>query len=446
MASGSARDFANANGHEYDDKEIMLFDAVTNNNLQLTDKLLCEGTNPNTTNGRGRTPLMIAVQNSNEELVQCLLKHNADVNAIWTQCSGTALMIAGASNSVVTFDLLLKAGADVNIQDILGDTILMQVIYNNYQGLANTLLQTGKCQLDICNNSGQTAMHLAVDLDNITMVQILLAAGANPEVGGQNGQTPLMCAQSKEVAEVLLAAGCDPNYTDTDGMPCLHYAIKKQVPEVASQLIQAGANVNVVYEDGKTPLFWALICWLSSTVEELISYGAVVTARDHKNRGAIYFAATLPDPFTCQYLITKGADPNVTASDGTTPIYIAVARHNSAVAKVLLEHNVHIDRLYPYDGKMVTLLDIAIAEHLEEVSSLLYELGCAVTEHYPLSKPWPPGVLSVLTRIRKPRRLLASCRIVLRSYFGGRLLDYLESMPIPKAVKDYVLMKDLFPL
>ena len=421
------------------EKERLLIHAIKKNDVQLADILLNEGTNPNIRHKKfGDLAIVIAAKTDNTELMECLLKHNADVNA----CSpeGTPLMIAASMHNEIMFKVLLNAGADVNTIDFVGNNVLMHLIEGNHQDLAHILLQTGKCKFDAFNSRGKTALHYAVHLDDIRMVQMLLEAGVNPEILGQSGESPLMCAQSKEVVDVLLEAGCDPKHTDGNGMPCLHYAIIHRNAEVANTLIHRGADVNLVFDDnGKTPLFFALIYWLPSTVEALVSHGADIAARDHQNRGAVYFVAPFRDPDICQYLITNGADPNVTALDGTTPIYVAVTRRNTAVAKVLLENNVRINAFYSYDGKMVTLLDIAISQHLEELSKLLYESGCLVIGCYPLSENWPPGVLSVLNKMRGPRSLLDSCRLFMWSHFGRGLSDHLDNFFVPKVIKDMLL-------
>ena len=421
-------------------KERLLIHAIKKTNVQMADSLLSEGTNPNIKHKKcGEMAIIIVAKTNNTELMECLLKHKADVNA-WSYHKGTPLMIAASMHNEIMFKVLLNAGADVNILDRAENTVLMHLIEGNRQDLARILLQTGKCKLDVFNICGKTALHYAVHLDDTTMVQMLLEAGANPEILGQIYESPLMYAKSKEVVDVLLEAGCDPKHTDGNGTPWLHYAIIHRNAEVANTLIHAGADVNLVFDDnGKTPLFFALIYCLPSTVEALVSHGADIAARDHQNRGAVYFVAPFRDPDTCQYLITNGADPNVTALDGTTPIYVAVTRRNTAIVKVLLEHHVRITNLYLYDEYMVTLLDIAISEHLEEVSKLLYESGCVATGYYPLSETWPPGVLSVLNKMMGPRSLLDSCRLFMWSHFGRGLSDHLDNFLVPKVIKEMLL-------
>jgi len=86
--------------------------------------LLEAGADPNRAVGEGGyTPLMLAVANHAEPVVQALLKKGVDVNA---RNSGgvTALMIAAANSRADMVEILVRAGANVKVQTERGDTAL----------------------------------------------------------------------------------------------------------------------------------------------------------------------------------------------------------------------------------------------------------------------------------------------------------------------------------
>src|SRR5262245_50943132 len=72
---------------------------------------------------RGAQPLHYAVFNGDEDSVELLLKHGADVNAIAAN-GWTPLHIACAKGNESLVDLLLENGADVNAMTEVGDTPL----------------------------------------------------------------------------------------------------------------------------------------------------------------------------------------------------------------------------------------------------------------------------------------------------------------------------------
>lgn len=87
------------------------------------------------------------------------------------------------------------------------------------------------------------------------MVQVLLNAGANPNVIDNYRNTPLMIAISKnnlEVIDLLLQAGADPNdeaYLDTITGPPLKKAKREYLVEAASLLLKYGADPHQAFND-----------------------------------------------------------------------------------------------------------------------------------------------------------------------------------------------------
>lgn len=69
----------------------------------------------------GFTPLMLCVQNGRIDMIDYLIEHNADVNQI-NNIGNTALFYAVfySKNQTEIIEKLLKAGADINIQNKSG--------------------------------------------------------------------------------------------------------------------------------------------------------------------------------------------------------------------------------------------------------------------------------------------------------------------------------------
>jgi hypothetical protein len=75
--------------------------------------------------------------------------------------------------------------------------------------------------------TGKTALHEAVMLNSLPMVQHLLAAGADPNVGHGTQGPPLLHAAAwgeTEMVELLLAKGADANATDVALYTAMHYS------------------------------------------------------------------------------------------------------------------------------------------------------------------------------------------------------------------------------
>ncbi len=101
-------------------------------------KLLALGADINAQDGEGKTVLMQAVENKNEELIQLLLSKNANVN-MQNNVGETALIIAAKGGSLSLVTLLIGKGADTAMRDKRGN---MYITYldPSIQGLVIAIL------------------------------------------------------------------------------------------------------------------------------------------------------------------------------------------------------------------------------------------------------------------------------------------------------------------
>lgn len=66
---------------------------------------------------------------------------------------------------------------------------------------------------------GKSVLFEAVEWDNIKGAELLLKAGANPNLNmeGEQGETPVFYATSLEMVKLLEKYGADLNYKNKDG-------------------------------------------------------------------------------------------------------------------------------------------------------------------------------------------------------------------------------------
>lgn len=105
-----------------------------------------------------------------------------------------------------------------------------------------------------------TLLCLAATSGNLEAVHYLLEQGAHPQLqSGLLNRTPLHCAATAPIAEILLKAGTNIHTTDDNGSSPLHSAARLRTPEtplLIQKLIQAGADMKP-NRFGETPLFGA---------------------------------------------------------------------------------------------------------------------------------------------------------------------------------------------
>jgi uncharacterized protein len=91
----------------------------------------------------------------------------------------TALHIVTKGRDLVWMNFLLARNARPDIRDNQGNTALMAATQLGFVEGAQLLINN-KATVDLANGSGETPLIRAVQLRNSAMVQLLMAAGANP--------------------------------------------------------------------------------------------------------------------------------------------------------------------------------------------------------------------------------------------------------------------------
>ena len=91
---------------------------------------------------------------------------------------------------------------------------------------------------------GRTALLAAVGALDEPMVELLLAEGADPNIGDGRGETPLSFAAlnprgSLDIVRMLLRAGADPTYEYPPGQPLAESVRQFGLPGAAELLEQA---------------------------------------------------------------------------------------------------------------------------------------------------------------------------------------------------------------
>ncbi|GLD91762.1 hypothetical protein PINS_up000295 [Pythium insidiosum] len=174
------------------------------------------------------------------------------------------------------------------------------------------------------NKKGETALHIAVSEDQLSIVTYLVSHGApldfqdkknrftpvmlclaqqpprwmeilqallkgKPDLSIQDsaGQTALHLAaqyEEEEAVQMLLRAKAKVDAVDSKKMTALHVAAGKGNFELVKLLVERGnANVNVVDAKGNTPLHWACICNADDLID-MIDYLTSKGAKPVKNR------------------------------------------------------------------------------------------------------------------------------------------------------------------
>src|SRR5215216_938047 len=162
------------------------------------------------------------------------------------------------------------------------DTRLIDALKAGDTAAALTLLQK-RLDVNLAEPDGTTALHWAVRLDDLNLVNRLIRAGANVKASNRYGVTPIQLAclnGSASAVGRLLEGGESANATGPYGETALMVCARAGTPDAAKVLIAHGAMVDAVESwRGQTALMWAAAQGHPDMMKVLIEAGADVNAR-----------------------------------------------------------------------------------------------------------------------------------------------------------------------
>ncbi|XP_014256373.1 KN motif and ankyrin repeat domain-containing protein 3 isoform X2 [Cimex lectularius] len=180
--------------------------AVSNGNFDVVSILLdSKVCNINKLNTAGYTCIMLValtkVKSETDREVVRRLFHMADVNIRAKEHGQTALMLAVSHGRIDTVEMLLEAGADVNIQDEDGSTALMCAAEHGCIDIVKLLLAQPDCDLSITDYDGSTALAIAMNAGNRDIGVLLYAQEHFSR--GNSPYTSLKTKRSKSTTPTL---------------------------------------------------------------------------------------------------------------------------------------------------------------------------------------------------------------------------------------------------
>lgn len=288
------------------------------------------------------TPLMRAVGNDNTECVEALLDAGANPNAVSLRLQESVLLsgrIRGTPGAIVA--LLRKAGLKETIWEaaLLGDLHTVR-----------DLLETGT-PADERSPWGTTPLMAAVNEPDRTLLDLLIAHGADVNAQDSEGKTALMYladrllyADQTPFVQTLVKHGARLEIRDNEGRTALIHAHGNA--RLLTLLLDHGANLRARDNQGRTVLMYAADWnigfeaggWEAhgGGIPLLLKRGAEVNARDQDGRTALEIAtANHQVGDTVVALLEAGADPNAADNRGITPLMWAAALGNSEQIEAL---------------------------------------------------------------------------------------------------------------
>ncbi|XP_055758546.1 ankyrin-3-like isoform X15 [Salvelinus fontinalis] len=146
-------------------------------------------------------------------------------------------------------------------------------------------------------------------------------------------------AGNLEKALDYLKSGVEINICNQNGLNALHLASKEGHVEVVAELLKLEANVDAATKKGNTALHIASLAGQTEVVKELVTNGANVNAQSQNGFTPLYMAAQENHIEVVRFLLEHNSSQSMATEDGFTPLAVALQQGHDQVVSLLLEND-----------------------------------------------------------------------------------------------------------
>lgn len=369
--------------------------------------LLSRGSNPDTKDKDGRTPLEYAVMKGNHEMVRILLQHGASHDVKVDKSSSgqgkSLIYYACKLNRVSVLHALIQGGADPMAKE-LGEGGAKSFDRSTYLGDSPWYKYPRKTLTAFalaCQNGESEAVCELIKLVDPSC----LCEGQPLHLAAKGAKHEIVSALLKH-EQVRLTI----NDLDDDGNTPVYLAARTRNAQTVRALLDHGADVNTlslnrnfppeprIQDENKikakpSPSYTPLHAWalgiprgdfdhverqdMIETLDLLLNAGCDINAKDHRGRTVLFEWPGLhwADMSAMEFvtaLLERGADATVVDNDGATPLHSTKLVAQAGVLKALINAGCDINAQRKHDGLTALMCTAMQQNHTDP--ALFHEL------------------------------------------------------------------------
>lgn len=333
-------------------------------------------------------------EKSNLQMVDLLIELGADVNTIYQEADGAQMRSTGAPIpsyaaahilamgeqwwNIAALDSLCKAGANMELTDAEGNTVLQCALNGTKCGswspgfwrneTLGVLLKHGANINTVSPDNGLTPLMAALESSRgHDIIQRLLDAGADVTLGKVPAIFPAIETEDIQVVAAIIAAGADLNTqyrpetprkygrgpkdetpllaaTLNNGFSMRDFKTRAPKEEIITLLLEHGANPLAKLEGGDGTVLHS-VAYYHGFIAPILKFGVDIESRDLFGQTPLLVACNpienpyraLEDESTPYDLVHFGADFTVTDKAGSTPLLLATKNGLTKTVSLLLE-------------------------------------------------------------------------------------------------------------
>ncbi|KAJ7609590.1 hypothetical protein DFH06DRAFT_1308876 [Mycena polygramma] len=290
-------------------------------------------------------PLFVAAYSGIYAVLVELLKGGADVNTRQGP-NGSALRAASARGHTRIVQLLLKRGADVNMEEVSGNA-LQAASTRGHAEIVQLLLENGaNVNVNAVSNKALHAASAGVQL-SVATAQLLPKNEAGVNAKGGEFSSALKAASARghtEIVNLLLRHGADPNADGGISGTALQVASAFGHTEIVHLLLEKGADMNVAGGRAGNALVASSAAGHTEIVQLLLDNGADANAGAAEQGDALQVACAIGHTEIVQLLLKNGASVNAKGGEFGTALQAASARGHTGIVHLLVENGAEVNK------------------------------------------------------------------------------------------------------
>ncbi len=381
--------------------------------LQMVKKLIKAGADIKHKDNNGLQALHYAAGNNFNYTKFCIDK-NIDINVL-SNDKETPLMIASKYNQNNIVEYLLAHGANVNIKNYLGKTALNYAQENDSSDLAQMLKNRGAVateqveidsKLDELNKIiSEQAKNKKNEINNIgsAIKEKNLEATKKYYIETINDSkiddldmyelaSHTIRYGSLEILKYFLENGLDINSKDEEGYSLLHDAVFYDRLKMAEFLVKSGLDVNYHSTSGRS--IFAMTAHSSVKMLEFLINNGLIIDKEKEDKiasSALFYR----NPEMAEYFINKGYKFDKTILKRQKYLLELIQYQDTETIKYLIKKRLDIETKIFIYGNKATLLHVAVMIEANEVVDFLLAAGANANARNTNNEPLVSHAISI---------------------------------------------------